>query len=208
MSEKHKGGKTAAPTTPAPAPAPAPTTASELVQAETVSEGLAGTRQRRAIMLRQMLPKTDWINVNVVSKGQGTKALIGRVFGVVTKTARKENTLPNGTKSESIVCEGTFESESYVTGEISNGASVYLPMAYAIQIEAAFSQSGVTAVEIDCDIGLEATGKTIPYEWVVIAYREGEKMNVLKNLRAARHRPAMLLLTAKPEGGTLISAGV
>jgi hypothetical protein len=52
-------------------------------------------------------------------------------------------------------------------------------------------------VEIDCDIGVEATGKVIPYEWVVVAFREGEEMAVLKKMRASRQRPAYVLKTGQ-----------
>lgn len=59
--------------------------------------------------------------------------------------------------------------------------------------------STLTAVELDCDIGLEATGKMIPYEWVVIAYREGEAMDVLKRLRNSRKRPTNAYALPAPE---------
>jgi hypothetical protein len=36
------------------------------------------------------------------------------------------------------------------------------------------------------DIGVEATGKTIPYEWTVTAYLEGKAENAIKALRDRR----------------------
>lgn len=170
-------------------------TATENTAEQTGTEAPApgGVRVRRAFMLKQFLPNPDWINVNIVAKGKGTRAVVGRVFGIATGVERKVNTLPDGTPSESIVLKGTFQADGYVTGETGESSNVYLPMAYAEQVATIFAQGEVNTVEIDCDIGIEATGKTIPYEWVVIAFREGEQMDVLKRLRNSRGRPTNLL---------------
>lgn len=76
------------------------------------------------------------------------------------------------------------------------------------QFEASVAKmvSTLTAVELDCDIGLEATGKTIPYEWVVIAYREGEAMDVLKRLRNSRKRPANAYALPAPDAQAALPA--
>lgn len=153
-----------------------------------------GVRARRALMLKQLLPDHDWINKTIVSQGKGTRGLVGRIYGIATSTARKTNTLPDGSLSESIAVGGVFTAESYITGEISEASTVYFPMAYAEKLEALFkAQPDIKVIEVDTDIGLEATGKTIPYEWVIIAYREGEEMAVLKRLKNSRARPAELL---------------
>ncbi len=164
------------------------------VTGDTGSVETEGTRARRAIMLKQFLPNPDWINVNVVAGGKGTRATVGRIYGVATGTSRKTNTLPDGSISESIVVSGMFQSEGFITGELGEASNVYFPMAYAEKIEACFAM-GVKTVEVDCDIGIEATGKTIPYEWVVIAFREGQEMDVLRRIRGTRGRPAALLVS-------------
>lgn len=158
-----------------------------------------GVRARRAFMLKQFIPDPDWINKNIVAGGKGTQITVGRIFGFVTKTDRKQNTLPDGSPSESIVATGILQSENYLTGEIAEASTVYLPMAYAEKLEATFKMfPTLRMVEIDCDIGLEATGKTIPYEWVVTAYREGQEMEPLKRLKAGRGRPANAPALAAP----------
>lgn len=162
----------------APAPAPAEPT---------------GVRARRAFMPKQFIPNADWINVNIVAKGKGTQAKVGRVYGICTGWAEKENTLPNGDKSVSIVLNGVFQTEDYISGEVSQASQAYLPMAYAEKVKTAFvMDSTVKVLELDCDIGLEATGKIIPYEWVVIAYLEGQEMDRLKNIGRSRGRQAVL----------------
>lgn len=171
------------------------------VTGDTGSVETEGVRARRAIMLKQFLPDPDWINKNVVAGGKGTRATIGRIYGIATGFERKNNTLPDGSISESIFVKGMFQSEGFLTGELGEASGVYFPMAYAEKIAACFGM-GVKTVEVDCDIGLEATGKTIPYEWVVIAFREGQEMDVLRSIRGTRARPANLLVSGdgKPRG--------
>lgn len=164
--------------------------ASELA-APTAPEGV---RARRALAMKNLLPDADWINKNVVAGGAKTQALVGRIFGVATGYEEKASKLPDGSQSMILAIKGSFQYESYVTGEFGEGTMVYFPRAYAEKIKAVFDiEKTIEVVEVDADIGLEATGKTIPYEWVVIAYREGEAMAVLKRLRSARSRPANLL---------------
>ena len=155
-----------------------------------------GVRARRGLTMKQLVPDQDWIMKNVVAGGKGTRAVIGRIFGIVTKFERKQNEF-QGTMIDSIVCNGVFNSESFISGELSEASSVFFPMAYAEKIAAVMeADPTIKVVEVDCDIGLEATGKTIPYEWVVTAYREGKEMALLKRIRGARQRPTNILVAA------------
>lgn len=168
----------------------------ETAPAQATSEAASvvatqGLRQRKAFMLKHLIPSVDWIMKEVVGKGKGTQVTVGRVFGICDGTEAKQNQLPDGSFSDSIVMKGAFQVESYLTGELSEAATVYLPMAYAMKVAAVFkADPTIKVVEIDCDIGLEATGKPIPYEWVVIAFREGEAMAILRRIRQSRPRPA------------------
>ena len=156
----------------------------------TSEQASVGVRARRAFMLKQFVPSPDWINVNIVAKGKGTQVTLGRIWGIATGFEDRTNTLPDGSVSASIAVTGIFQSESYLSGELGEASMVYFPMAYAEKIKAVFKSSpDIRAIEVDCDVGLEATGKTIPYEWVVIAFREGEEMAVLKKIAASRGRP-------------------
>jgi hypothetical protein len=163
-------------------------------RAETAApeaEGSKGVRARRAIMMKEFVPNADFIAKECVGKGKGTQCMLGRVFGFVTGVAEKQGTLPNGDKSISIVCNGQFETENYITGEVSSASSVYFPSSFSEQIKAMFaSDENLKVVEVDTDIGVEATGKTIPYTWMVVNHIEGEAVTPLKKLRAARGRPA------------------
>ncbi len=175
--------------------------------AETAAPEVQGVRARRSIMLKQMLPGdgVDWINKNVVAAGKGTRATFGRIYGQCNGYSIKHNTLPDGTPSSSIVLSGDFETENYMTGEIGSGTQAFIPAAYAEKVKAVFDSNAILnekgeeignrirTVEVDIDVGVEATGKTIPYEWVVTAFKEGAEMAVLKNLRRSRVRPAFVL---------------
>lgn len=169
-----------------------------------------GFQVRKAFAMKQFLPHPNWINQNIVAHGQGTRATLGRVFGIATATERKRTTMNDGTVSESIYVKGSFEAESYIDGTVSRSAGVFLPMAYAEQIELALMPSKnekgeevrtVFSAEIDCDIGLEATGKIIPYAWTVTAFREGAEMDVLKRVRSTRAKPQNVL--SAPTGAAL-----
>lgn len=166
------------------------------------SEGSKGVRARRAIMLKEFIPNSDYIAKEVVGKGKGTQVVLGRIFGFVTGTTEKENTLPNGDKSKSVVCNGQFETENYLTGEVSAASSVYFPSSFSEAIKGMFAaDESLKVVEVDTDVGLEATGKAIPYTWVVVNHIEGEQQTPLKALRSKRGRPAnapQLAAPAKP----------
>jgi hypothetical protein len=124
----------------------------------------------------------------------------------------------DGTPSSSIVLKGDFETENYMTGEIGSGTQAFIPAAYAEKVKAVFDANAVLndkgeevgnhirTVEVDIDVGVEATGKTIPYEWVVTAFKEGAEMAVLKNLRNSRARPAYVLKSGDGADAKLIEA--
>lgn len=168
---------------------------------------IQGVRARRTIMLKNLLPAdgVDWIMKNVVSQGKGTRATLGRIFGVCTGYSIKTNTLPDGTPSSSIVLHGDFETENYIDGEIGSGTTAYIPAAYSEKVKTVFDANAILneageeignrirTIEIDIDVGVEATGKTIPYEWVVVAFKEGAEMATLKRMRSTRARPQFVI---------------
>lgn len=162
----------------------------EADEGTVTTDPVTGRQYRKALMLRQLLPDENWIMREVVSKGKGTKVWIGRIVGQVTATAKKNNALPDGSFKESTSCSGTFESESYLTGEIVTTGVVYFPQFYAEAVALELAKEGVQALEVDIDIGLEATGRSIPYAWTVKAYIEGEQMDVIKRIKSARGLPA------------------
>lgn len=150
-----------------------------------------GRRIATAFAMKSFLPDQDWIMKNVVAKGRGTHELVGRIFGTATRAIRKTNDW-QGKQLESIALEGTFEAEFKLTGEVRAVSVTFLPRAFALQVEVALA-SGAEAAHLDVDIGLEATGKTIPYEWTVTSYLEGRAERAMRALRGSRRigQPAL-----------------
>lgn len=151
-----------------------------------------GMRTRKAFYLKYFMPNPEWYAANVYAKAKGTRFTLGRIMGQVFDTERRTNTLENGTVLQSVVLIGKFESENYQTGEISRAATAYLPIAFAQMVEQLFeANKSLTMVEIDCDLGIESTGKTsgATHEWVVTAFRDGDSMDVMKRLRYGRRTP-------------------
>lgn len=197
------------------------TTTPATVSEQAMAGVTEGKRVRRTFAPKDLMPNKAWLSANVLTnKGQeqtvGALITIGRLYGSVTGTAAKINEF-EGKQLESIVLTGVFGSESYVTGEVTEGMTkAYPPMMYCELIRSAMtSDPTLLSVEIDCDIGLQYTGKSIPYEWVVIAYREGKEMDALKRIRSGRARPAnagVLQIAALAnvrqvgEGGTIARA--
>jgi hypothetical protein len=191
-------------------------TPAQVAQTEIDDEaeaGPEGVRARRVILTKHFLPPEgiDWLMKNVVAGGKGTQAMLGRVFGVCTGFEDRPGSLPDGTPTVSIALKGVFQTENYLTGEVSEGVMWFPPAAYAEKVRTIFVMGAqhdaagreinnvVKAVDVDCDLGAEATGKTIPYEWVLIAFREGQEMATLRNMRRSRKRPAFVLKSGDKE---------
>ncbi len=94
-----------------------------------------------------------------------------------------------------------FEAFHALTGEISEANVAYLPDSVGERMKAMFANDPeLKAVQIDMDIAVEATGKTIPYTWAVTNYVKDDAANPLKALRANRAQP---LLTSPQEQAKL-----
>jgi hypothetical protein len=165
-----------------------------------------GVITRKAWMPKHLIPSKEWLAANMnVATPIGTRYWLGRVFGMAHSSARKENKFADGRVDDSIVLKGSFEVESYTSGEVSNVLEVWLPKTYAHQVETILlmEEDGKRVnhmVALDCDIGMAATNKLTGYEWVVNAWRDGKRMDPLRRLRNSRPRPVALpsqaLLTA------------
>lgn len=161
------------------------------------TETATGQRLRKAFMLR-MLADKGWILKNVVAAGPNNDGrdehgkmihkIIGRVFGHATGFKRKTN-IVNDKEVDSVVLTGVFEITSLLTGETMRATGIYLPMAYAEHVEHLLKQPGTEMVVVDTDIGIEATGKAIPYEWTVSVFNSQDQIDPLAILRNRRRIP-------------------
>ena len=151
------------------------------------SEGVRVT----SVLTMKRFATQEWILQNCVVRGKGSRSAVARIIGAAIGWETKITEF-QGERLESIALSGTFEGTSYVTGEIIQATMVYLPMAYARQVAMAFSDETVKLVELDLDIGVEATGKSIPYEWTCTSFVSGTESNILTRLRN-RRKPQLAL---------------
>lgn len=176
-------------------------------EAETYDD--RGQRVRRVITTKDFLPggDTDFPRRVVGPSERGTRFLLGTLRGTINATERKQMEW-QGKKLESVWLNGDFEAILANTGEVISAPTAILPKAFGYIIESALAglDPGEQAeLKIDCDIGLEATGKTIAYEWVVIYYREGKAQKAMREVRArsdarlARQKKQLLLPPSTPE---------
>lgn len=160
-----------------------------------VPEAGAGVRIRRAFTMKNFLPAGDvntWIAANVTSKGVGFHKMVGRIYGSVQAWEARETQWKSPRPGEgekvikSIALSGNLQAEHGETGEIITMDMVFLPMAFASQIARAMQSNPGAAVEMDIDVGIESTGKAIPYEWTVTSYLSGRAERQLRQMRNSR----------------------
>ena len=162
---------------------------------EASKDGEGGRRARTTFTPKLFLPERKVLALHCLDKPKGTIFMLGRVYGTVTDADFKKGQLPDGTPSEMPRLQGVFETMNYVTGEMGEAITAYIPKAYSQPLVIAFMQSkgAEKLVEIDVDIGVESTGRMqIPYEWVVVAHIEGEKSQRMVALRNRRGSLAQL----------------
>jgi hypothetical protein len=160
-------------------------------------------RLRRLITTADFLPgrSKEWAIQNVASRPRGTYIPLGLLDGMVNAIERKAYTAtPTGggpTRAlESIWLKGSFEATIAATGEIIRAPNCILPLALGEMIEASFRQGNERA-SLDCEIGLEATGRMIPYEWVVISYVSGEAASASRARRQKKQARLAAMIERK-----------
>jgi hypothetical protein len=151
-----------------------------------------GMRVDQALAMRHLCPGSDaqsWAMSNVCLHGKGTHMKVGRVVGVAIAAEDKVNEV-QGKQISSILLTGQFRMQSDLTGEVRENAELYLPTGYAKQIKTALKM-GAESVEFDVSVGIEATGKSIPYAWTVISHLRARRMDRLERIWQ-RRQPALI----------------
>ena len=97
---------------------------------------------------------------------KGSLVTLGTLAGKIYAVEKKENEW-QGKKLESYWLVGQFEAFIGATGEIFTAPQAILPKAYGMEIANAFRDLGVTTAALGVTIGLQITGRTIPYQWIV-----------------------------------------
>lgn len=146
------------------------------------------------IATSQMIPSVDWIMKNVVAKGPGTRVALARLIGVATDATVQQNNV-KGQMIDSIKLIGEFELTVFETGEVVIAGAAYLPKKWGTQVKMALDAAGDDKgkrAEMLLTLGVQATGKSIPYSWTVNTHigransmLTGLKQSVLPQLAAA-----------------------
>jgi hypothetical protein len=146
-----------------------------------------GTIQNSVIVNADFLPDRDrnWPIRNVASRGIGFKIVMGQLAGVCTGVERRTSEW-QGKDLTSIWLHGSFTATIRATGELIEASSAIPPQAYAAKVERLLGL-GVEKVEVDIDVGLQATGRNIPYRWYASDYAESEER---EQARQIQHRQA------------------
>jgi hypothetical protein len=154
-------------------------------------ETATGVRARRVLTMKSFIvgDHLEWIMRNVVGKGRGTHVSVGRLYGKAARTERNVTKWSNKGEEKlltSVRIEGMFEAIALLTGEVTQCTAVYLPLAFAEQIEMAVATNPGAIIDIDVDIGVEATGKGIPFEWTVTSFINGAAERAMRAMRNRR----------------------
>jgi hypothetical protein len=178
-------------------------------EAQAIEADDRGQRVGRIITTKDYLPRGDvQFTARLGMEPVGTQVILGSLVGVVNSTERKI-TQWQGKELESVWLNGEFEAIMAGTGEVKAAPTAILPKAFGLTIETALAglkRNGADDAEltIDCDVGLESTGRPIPYEWIVIYYREGKAQKALRDARGRREarlaRQSRKAISGPPKG--------
>lgn len=147
-----------------------------------------GTRIENFLSMRTFVEQEEALRIGLQPKG--SHVTIGLLAGYVTGFERRESNLPLkvGEKAPppSIWLKGEFRATVLKTGEIKEARWCILPRAAGELVEEALTEGGVTRALLDLEIGVQATGRTIPYAYTVVAY--GRSHDAKKALDAIEAR--------------------
>ncbi len=162
-----------------------------------------GIRVDQALVMPALLPvpradAVDWIMRNVVAQGRGTHVNVGRVVGQAIRAEWKE-TEWQGKTLRSVLLTGEFRMQSTLTELVRENAELWLPVGYAKAIAAKLALYPDAAAMFDVDVGIEATGRTIPYAWTVVSHLRQRSSDALERLWTARKAaPSLLAAPSAP----------
>jgi hypothetical protein len=165
---------------------------------------------RRSLQMKFFAAKQAIKNVSIASlemKDGGkprnpahASITVGQVVGTIFDVQEKIGKLPNGDVSTSLLAIGEFEAVCYETGEVITTNAAYLPTYYLETARAAMSKDDCNrAILCALEIVMEATGKSVPYAYMVRPLIQRRPENPLNRLKAELQRHGRLRLPPPPE---------
>lgn len=169
-----------------------------------------GLKVQTFIAPKDFLPGRDpaWAIQKIAPLPRGQLVELGTLGGVVIGTERKTFKDPDGSTSESVWLKGDFVATAVnpETGEVTTMTSgnAIIPTSMAVKIENAFRQ-GAEKIMLDLEIGIEATGRMIPYAYRVTFYPDEAAQRAI-NLIVERQQARSKRKLAKAVEQRLIAA--
>jgi hypothetical protein len=158
---------------------------------EFVAE-ISGREVDNVITMHDFVDERDKLRF-AADNAPGTKAWLGTIIGRVNGGEEKINTRTDGSKLRSFMFAGYFESQRYSDGVIKNAPNLFLPKSIASELEMTLEQlrrsdpDGRHIIEVELEMGMEVTGKSIPIGYRVRAFHQ-RTADPLADLRANRAR--------------------
>lgn len=165
------------------------------IGADPGMDDTTGTRIETFISPRTFVSQ-EWCLQNIASKPRGHHVTIGRIAGYAVASERRDSAMPvkPGDKPmpASVWIKGEFEAVVLTTGELKSARWLILPRAAGELVEQAF-QDGAERAFLDLELGVEATGRSIPYAYTVTTYggRDNEARRMVKAIRARQEARAL-----------------
>ncbi len=139
-----------------------------------------------------------------VNSPEGTIKWLGTIIGKTTGGKEKITTQPDGNQLRSFQFEGIFECYIYDTDETKSARSVFLPKSIANELEltlreALESGDKDTTVQFALEIGIEATGRNIPFGYKIRSFGK-QRTDLLSDMRSMlppRGQPALIASSEK-----------
>lgn len=146
----------------------------------------------------------EWIHQHVTPQPAGYHVTVGRIAGYAVNGEERESSIAvkAGEKKPppSFWVKGQFESTALGTGEVKTAPWLILPRSAGELLKGAF-QSGAERVLLDLEIGLQTTGKALPYRWTVRAYgtASGEAQRIVAMIKSRQEARAKVREPARIE---------
>ena len=140
-----------------------------------------------ALTTKDFISKGEAVKFGV-NEPVGTVKWLGTIIGKAIGGKEKITVQSDGKPSRSFQFEGMFEGYIYDTDETKTARGAFLPGAFSTELEMTLAK--VKSVEggenntasFAIEVGIEATGRTIPYTYVVRAYGK-QAVDLLEDVR-------------------------
>lgn len=160
----------------------------------------------RGVFVKGQLMDADRLKLWGVVSPKGKMAMLGAIAGTVTEIGRGKPTAYDvaAGREDNVWLKGVFVINNLVTGEEAEATTAYLPRHYMDKIDRAFT-ADTHSLSINCEIGVESTGKAITYAWVVVEFDDsGRNEKLRRELRerskARKAQNAVFVIPQVPAG--------